>query len=240
MFEDSLVESCIGRVSPSKRWTTLLSISLQFAVAAVVVALPLLHPEALPFHVESPKVLLPLPLKPPVPVVRVERAATASTGVAAPGLSRPMILLSLLHSGAANDVPPPTPTGSGMGVPGGLPNGILAGDGGHEAVVSVTPAKAPGKTLAVSWGVSKGMLIAPIQPVYPAIARAARVEGTVIVEAVISRVGAIESLHVVSGPPMLQGAAIDAIRRARYKPYRLNGEPTEVQTMITVVFRLGS
>jgi len=106
--------------------------------------------------------------------------------------------------------------------------------------VSVTPAKAPGKTLAVSWGVSKGMLIAPIQPVYPAIARAARVEGTVIVEAVISRVGAIESLHVVSGPPMLQGAEIDAIRRARYKPYRLNGEPTEVQTMITVVFRLGS
>ena len=77
------------------------------------------------------------------------------------------------------------------------------------------------------------MLIAPIHPVYPMIAKAARVEGTVVVEAVISRTGTIESLHVVSGPVMLQGAAIDAIREARYQPYRLNGEPTEVQTVIT-------
>jgi protein TonB len=74
--------------------------------------------------------------------------------------------------------------------------------------------------------------------VYPAIAKAARVEGSVVVEAVISKMGTIESLRVVSGPPMLQGAAIDAIRAARYQPYRLNGEATEVQTTITVNFRM--
>ena len=83
------------------------------------------------------------------------------------------------------------------------------------------------------------MLISPIRPVYPAIARAAHVEGTVVVEAIISRAGTIESLHVVSGPVMLQNAALEAIREARYRPYLLNGEPTEVQTTITVNFRMG-
>jgi protein TonB len=83
------------------------------------------------------------------------------------------------------------------------------------------------------------MLMAPIRPVYPMIAKAAHVEGAVVVEAVISREGRIESLRVVSGPPMLQSAAMDAIREARYQPFRLNGEPTEVQTTITVNFRMG-
>jgi protein TonB len=82
------------------------------------------------------------------------------------------------------------------------------------------------------------MLLAPIRPIYPAIAKAARVEGTVIVEAIISAAGRIESARVISGPPMLQRAAIDAIQAARYKPYRLNGEATTVETTITVNFRM--
>ena len=84
------------------------------------------------------------------------------------------------------------------------------------------------------------MLITPIKPVYPSIARAAHIEGAVVVEAVISRTGTIESLHILSGPAMLQKAALDAIRGARYRPYKLNGEPTEVQTVITVNFRMSS
>jgi protein TonB len=124
-----------------------------------------------------------------------------------------------------------------MGMPDGLPGGIGVGDE-HGPAVTVAPVKAPAR-MNVSTGVLQGMLLAPIQPVYPAIAKAARVEGTVVVEAVISRKGTIESLHVVSGPPMLQGAALEAIREARYQPYRLNGEPTEVQTTITVNFRIG-
>jgi protein TonB len=84
----------------------------------------------------------------------------------------------------------------------------------------------------------QGRLLTPIHPVYPAIARAVHVEGAVVVEAVISRSGTIESLRVVSGPQMLQSAALEAIRAARYQPYRLNGEPTEVQTTITVNFRI--
>lgn len=84
------------------------------------------------------------------------------------------------------------------------------------------------------------MLIAPIRPIYPEIARAAHVEGTVVVEATISRAGTIKSLNVISGPAMLQRAALDAIRTARYQPYQLSGSPVEVQTTISVNFRMGS
>jgi protein TonB len=84
------------------------------------------------------------------------------------------------------------------------------------------------------------MLLTPIQPVYPAIAKVTRTEGSVVMEAVISKAGRIESLHVVSGPAMLRAAAMEAVQAARYEPFMLNGEATEVQTTITVVFRLGS
>ena len=93
--------------------------------------------------------------------------------------------------------------------------------------------------MRVSSGVVTGMLVTPIRPAYPAIAKAAGVQGTVVVEAVISREGTVEGLRVVSGPAMLQNAALEAIRAARYRPFRLNGEPTEVQTLITVNFKLG-
>jgi len=84
------------------------------------------------------------------------------------------------------------------------------------------------------------MLLSPIRPVYPPIAKAAGVSGTVVVEAIISKAGTIESLYAVSGPEVLRVAALDAIRAARYQPYRLNGEPIEIQTTITVNFRLGT
>jgi protein TonB len=78
----------------------------------------------------------------------------------------------------------------------------------------------------------------PIRPVYPAIALAARVQGMVIVEATISAQGRIEKARVISGPPMLAAAALSAIDQARYEPYKLNGDPVEVETTINVVFRL--
>jgi protein TonB len=98
----------------------------------------------------------------------------------------------------------------------------------------------PPHRVTLSTGVTEGMLLSPIRPIYPPIAKAAHVSGTVVVEAIISKAGTIESLHVVSGSPMLREAAIEAIQAARYRPYRLNGEPTEVQTTITVNFLLNS
>ena len=235
MFEDSLVESRVGQVSSSKRWTMLASIGLQVAVAGVVMVLPLLHPEAMPFRLEAPKVLMPLMPKPPVPVVVERESAASSFSLAIPSVSLTPTLPSL-HP-VVGDPPPLAVIGSGMRMTDALPGGI--GGSGSGPAVSVAPARAPVTPLPVSTGVLQGMLIAPIRPVYPVIAKAAGVQGTVVVEAVISRTGTIESLRVVSGPQMLQNAALDAIREARYRPFRLNGEPTEVQTTITVNFRMG-
>jgi protein TonB len=241
MFEDSLVESRVGEISSSSRWTMLASVGVQATIAGVVITLPLLHPETPVLRLDAPKVRMPLMLKQSPPQVQVQRVASASSSaMAAPSEpTRRLILTTMLPSRASTAEEPPSlaPFGSAMGNPGGPPGWTEVGDW-HGPVVSVAP---PVKTpvLHVSTGVSEGMLIAPIRPVYPVIAKAAGVQGTVIVEAMISRTGTIESLHVVSGPPMLQTAALDAIRQARYHPYRLNGEPTEVQTTITVNFRMG-
>jgi protein TonB len=83
------------------------------------------------------------------------------------------------------------------------------------------------------------MLLQKTQPVYPPIAKAARVSGTVVLQATISKTGAIENLRVVSGPAMLQQAALDAVRSWRYRPYLLNNEPVEVETTVNVIFTLG-
>ena len=95
------------------------------------------------------------------------------------------------------------------------------------------------KPVSVSSGVASGMLIHKTQPVYPSIARSARVQGTVVLQAKISRSGSVTDLRVVSGPPMLRQSAIDAVKTWKYKPYLLNNQPTEVNTTIDVRFSLG-
>jgi protein TonB len=75
-------------------------------------------------------------------------------------------------------------------------------------------------------------------PVYPPIARAARIEGTVRLEATISKAGKIENLRVISGQPMLQQAALDAVKNWLYRPYLLDGQPVEVQTTVDVIFTM--
>jgi protein TonB len=94
------------------------------------------------------------------------------------------------------------------------------------------------KTITVSAGVAAGRLIQQRPPVYPPVAKAARVSGTVELKATISQSGTIKDLRVVSGPAMLQQAAIDVVRTWRYKPFTLDNQPTEVETTIEVVFSL--
>ena len=237
MFEESLVASRVGTVSAEKRWTVAASIGLQVAAAGVVMVLPLLHPEMLPFHVEAPKVLMPLMPRHPVPVVMQREVSASALSISATTNAVPSAMLHSILPGlhpVVGDPPVLGPIGDGMGRADGVPFGVGVGPG---PAVSVKPASVG--PVRVSKGVSEGMLLAPIRPMYPAIAKAAGVQGTVVVEAIISRTGTIESLHVVSGPVMLQNAALEAIREARYRPYLLNGEPTEVQTTITVNFRMG-
>src|SRR5271168_627641 len=169
MFEDSLVESRVAVVSLEKRWTAVASVALQVSLAAVVIAVPLLHPEALPIHVDAPKVLLPLMPKPPVTVVETERAPSGSTSNFAPPSESPRLIFVQTAGAetAANDAPSLAPIGVGMSGPTGMPVG-LGIEGPGLAVSVVTPKPQAGGPLRISSGLSEGMLLAPIRPVYPA------------------------------------------------------------------------
>jgi protein TonB len=103
----------------------------------------------------------------------------------------------------------------------------------------VVKPEAPKGPARVSSGVVSGLKISGSNPTYPPIARAAHVSGAVVLHAVISKTGTIEKLEVISGPEMLRTAATEAVRNWRYKPYLLNGDPTEVDTQITVNFNFG-
>jgi TonB family protein len=98
--------------------------------------------------------------------------------------------------------------------------------------------KAPAQTLRISQGVSQGLILKRVQPDYPAQARQMRLEGRVELQANISKTGSISAVKQLSGDGILGRAAIDAVRQWKYKPYYLNGEPIEIQTQITVNFKL--
>ena len=115
---------------------------------------------------------------------------------------------------------------------GGVLGGVLS-----STPVAIPKAATP-QRVRVSQGVSQGLLIHKVQPQYPPLARQARIQGIVVLQALIGKDGAIQNLHVVSGHPMLTGAALDAVKQWRYKPYFLNGEPVEVETTINVNFTL--
>lgn len=119
------------------------------------------------------------------------------------------------------------------------------GLGGSGAIGSVfrgqaqPMVKAAPNPVAISAGVATGMLIQKTTPIYPPIAKSAHVAGTVVLQATITKTGTIKDLHIASGPAMLRQAAVDAVRNWRYKPYKLNNQPTDVQTTINVIFSLG-
>lgn len=137
----------------------------------------------------------------------------------------------------AENAPPPVSFGGagadGLGG-GGMNAGVL--NGRTQSAVKVVAAK----PIAVSSGVATGLLVQATQPVYPAVAKAARVSGTVELHATISKNGTVKDLQVLNGPVMLRQSAIDAVRNWRYRPYKLDNVPTEVETTISVVFSLNS
>jgi TonB family protein len=110
-----------------------------------------------------------------------------------------------------------------------------------SALPSVTPTNfelpkpAPG-TIRISQGVSQGLLIKKVQPVYPAIAQQLHRQGSVQLLATIDKSGNTTKLQILSGDPMLSRSAVDAVKQWKYRPYLLNGSPVEIETQITVVF----
>jgi protein TonB len=117
----------------------------------------------------------------------------------------------------------------GLGTAGG---NVFAGQSGPKVKV------ASGKPVAISAGVAVGLLIQKTPPVYPSLARTARVSGTVVIQATITKNGTVGKVSVVNGPKMLQDAALEAVKTWRYRPYLLDGEPVEAETTVSVNFTM--
>ena len=238
MFEDSLVEST-GRIRTRSKYFAIGSFAVQALLLTALAIYPFLHPATLPKQALT--MLLTAPPIPSSPPNLPQRSPLAAAHPQVIMIDNPLAAPIRIpqHVDTSPDYgPPPSSIDTGLGKTGtGTESGLFSTLGSSSPpVVKQAQPKGP---VHVSSGVATGQLIAPIQPVYPAIARAARIQGTVVVHAVISKDGAIENLRVISGPPMLQGAATEAIQRARYRPFMLNGEPVAVETTINVVFTLG-
>jgi protein TonB len=236
MFEDSLVEST-GRIRTRRKWFAIGSFILQAALLAALILIPYFYPAALP-----KQALMMMLTAPPPPPGRAELPAhTATARTATPvmlaTLSAPRLIPP--HPAIIDDRPPEAidVSGGDHGSGRGLPDALWRTTAPPPVVPEPKPKPAPGPW-RISAGVAAGHLIEPIRPVYPAIARSAHIQGTVVVEATISKDGIVEHARVVSGHPMLAGAALNAIEQARYQPYKLNGDPVEVETTINVIFTL--
>jgi len=245
MFEDSLVESG-GKLKSKQGATTAVSFILQILLIGVLVLLPLVFTEALPKQQLMTFLVAPPPPPPPppppaaTPEIKVVKKMT--TELDNGELRTPTKIPKKIQMIKEDEAPPPTSGVAGVvgGVPGGVPGGAVGGVLG--GIISGTPTAVPKvatpQRVRVSQGVSQGLLIHQVKPSYPPLARQARIQGTVVLQAVIGKDGNIQGLKVVSGHPMLAPAALEAVKQWKYKPYYLNGEPVEVDTTINVNFTL--
>jgi periplasmic protein TonB len=218
--------------------TILSSFGLQALLTSLLLILPLLRQVGMPsFHPLSTPISLGQPLEGPTvrphggPSVAPRRPAEFF-------FHRPSPLPAGKPAPVDNDAPLGPDAGpyipAGGADPHGLP-GLFSS--GTRPILPAAPPPVVAHPLRLSH-ISEGNLIRKVQPTYPALARSARIQGTVVLQAIISKQGTIENLTVLTGHPMLAPAAIDAVRQWRYRPYILNNEPVEVETQITVNFSL--
>ncbi len=243
MFEDSLIESG-GRLKTKRGLTTGISFLLELMLIGVMVLIPLLFTDALPKTQLLTLIVAPPPPPPPPPppaAAPVHVVKQVQTDIINGQLRTPTKIPKKVEMIKEDAAPPPVMAGGVVGgVPGGVPGGQMGGVIG--GIISSTPVAVPKvatpQRVRVSQGVTAGLIIRRVQPVYPPIARQARIQGSVLLQAEISKDGTIENLRLISGHPMLAPAAIEAVKQWRYKPYFLNGEPVPVETQITVNFTL--
>jgi len=243
MFEDSLIESG-GRLKTKRGMTTTLSFVLQVVLVGVLVLIPLIFTEALPKTQLMTFLVAPPPPPPPPPpaAAPVRVIKQVQSDLINGQLRTPTKIPEKVQMIKEEEAPPPDMSAGGVvgGVPGGVPGGQMGGVIG--GIISSTPVAVPKvatpQRVRVSLGVSQGLLIKKVQPSYPPLARQARIQGRVLLQAEISKDGTIENLRLISGHPMLAPAAIEAVKQWRYKPYMLNGEPVAVETQVEVNFTL--
>ncbi|HJR60842.1 MAG TPA: energy transducer TonB [Vicinamibacterales bacterium] len=223
------------RLGSQSRYTVPLSIAVHVVIAAVVVMVPLMAADVLPM----PRVMIgaftiqPSLPSPPPP------AASSPVRTHAPSAARPDVAPSDPPATLAAE--PATTTsviGDPGGVPGGLPGGSIGGVGSVAAVPVVPLPPMPTRPLPVGGRIKEPAKIRHVAPVYPVIAQQARVDGIVIIEAVIGTDGRVKDARVLRSKPLLDQAALAAVRQWIFTPTMLNGAPVPVIMTVTVHFRL--
>jgi periplasmic protein TonB len=251
MFEQTFVE---GTGKTTKPWTVALSFGLQIILIGVAILIPLIYTDTLPRTTLTSFLVAPPPPPPPPPppaaapvkVVKViPRQFDAGRLMAPKAIPKQIAIIK------EEELPPSIGGGAGVvgGVPGGVPGGTPGGVMG--SILSGVPSAAPPppppvkkeerkeiQRIRVGGNVQAAMLIRQPRPVYPPLARQARIQGTVRLNAIIGRDGTIQNLTVASGHPLLVPSALEAVRQWVYRPTQLNGEPVEVVTVIDVNFTL--
>jgi periplasmic protein TonB len=253
LFEDILLDSSAAQ-RKRRTWPTLISFVLQLSLIGLLLLLPLWFTDVLPkqqllVFLEAP----PPPPPPPPPAASTPatpKVVKVTSNIANGRLRTPSRIPSKVQMIKEEEAPPPLVTSGGVvgGVPGGIPGGQLGGVIG--GIISSSPSLSavprfsqppPAvQRVRVSQGVIQGLLIYRVEPPYPPLAKQARIQGTVVLTALIDKGGNVQHLQVVSGHPLLAPAAIEAVKQWRYKPFLLNGQPVEVETTVTVNFHVRS
>ncbi len=234
MFEDSTFET-MGRIHTRSRGWMMATLAFNSSILLALVILPILHPEMLPQITNAIRMDAPLPVERQRPVVRMEQTQTAPSEARDNVFRAPSTIPRQPWIPSAQEEPLPI-SGDPLGV--GAPGAGSPDNPFNGRRTPVVRRAAPLAAQRVSSGVMEGMLVYKVVPTYPAVAQAIRASGTVVLQATISRTGAIENLRVMEGPPLLRQAALDAVKQWRYRPYMLNGQPVEVETTVNVQFTL--
>lgn len=230
---------------PQNPWAALASFAIMSILLLAIVVIPLLHTEILPKR-ETVTMLYAPPPPPPLGAFNATRLRTP-----VPATTHRATSISLPSPEPKTEEPPPSSAGAVGGVIGGVPGGVIGGVPGgvlgevlRSTATAPTLARAPEPTptkrVHLAARVVEANLVHDVAPTYPSEAGRARIEGTVVLWAVIGKDGSVQDVRIESGLPILAQAAIDAVKQWRYKPYLLNGEPVEVDSRITINFTLSS
>lgn len=240
MFESALLESSSGTLRGSSFWSKGLSFTVEAILVGGAVLVPLLYTEALPKQLGYVEVPAPPPAAPAPHGSILVRHAGARSELNDGQVMLPTVIP--LHAREIHEQSMGGTSGQGdpLGVIGAPPNGPVTGTivSLLNALPPAMPRIATPHSVRVSSGVAQGLLIREVRPQYPALARSARIQGVVVLQATIGKDGTIQNLRLLSGHPLLVPAAVEAVRQWRYRPYLLNTEPVEVDTTIQVNFTL--
>jgi protein TonB len=250
LFEETLLEMSPTR--PRHRGLDIfVSLLVHTVVLTTLVLIPLFFTDAIDLKQFTQMMLVappPPPPPPPAPVA-VARVAVAPKRVfmQAGKLLAPTAIPEKIAMLKEEALPPDMGAGVAGGVPGGVPGGQLGGvmggiiSGAPSSNIPALPPPAmatPKAPVRVGGRIREPRLITRVDPIYPALARQARMQGDVLIDAVISESGIVAEMKVISGHPLLIPAALEALKKWRYEPTYLNDEPIPVQLLVTVRFRL--